>query len=138
MVEKHVQAIVPSLKSIQSHTNVSVPLVPITRPRRIAAGLGNIVRQTEMDGKPSPASRELEVVIPRILKARDRATSTAVAGPVTVWALVAPREAVEAGLLDGLLTPEEYGGSTEHAAAERVSQQFSALLGAGCHLHRIR
>jgi len=138
VVEKHVQAVVPSLKSIQAHTSVSIPLVPITRPRRIVASLGNIVRQTEVDDVPSPASRELEAVIPQILEARATTNSAVVPGPLGVWALVAPRETAAAGLLDELLAPEEYGGAAEHSSAETVSRNFSRLLGAGCHLHRIR
>ena len=138
MVEKQLQSVVPSLKSIQAHASFSAPLVPITKPRKITAGLGNIVRQLEVEGQPTPASKELEAVIPRILEARAMATPDAVSGPITVWALVAPWETVEAGLLEEHSAPAEYGSASEQDAAQRTSRSFSRLLGAGCHLHRIR
>lgn len=62
-----------------------LPLVPLAPPREIAAGLGNIVRQVvDAGGKPAPASRELEDLIPRLLEARGRRDT------VGVWAVVVP------------------------------------------------
>ncbi|KAI4602654.1 hypothetical protein KJ359_007871 [Pestalotiopsis sp. 9143b] len=61
-----------------------LPLVPLAPPREIAAGLGNIVRQVVVGGRPAPASRELEDLIPRLLEARGRRDT------VGVWAVVVP------------------------------------------------
>lgn len=65
-----------------------VPLTPVTAPRRIAAGLGNIVRQVAgADGAPAPASAELEEAVVAYLAARALPLQT-----VAVWALVFPHD----------------------------------------------
>ncbi len=138
VAEKQSQTVVPAIRSIQTYTSVSVPLVPVTRPRKIVAGLGNIVRQVEIDDKPAPASKELEAAIPRLLEARSkRAPATAAVGPVAVWALVLPRQAMDL-VSEDLAVSGDHDVSSEHEVAERVSRNFSQLLAAGCHLHRIR
>ncbi|KAK7924485.1 hypothetical protein PG985_006539 [Apiospora marii] len=74
-----------------------IPLMPLAPPRKIVAGLGNIVRQVEIDGVVSPASKELEMLIPQIFEKRaaragelDQAPS-----PIGVWAWVLPAHLVE-------------------------------------------
>jgi hypothetical protein len=45
-----------------------IPVIPLTPPRRIASGLGNIVKQLDFDGDiAGPASRELEECINEFL-----------------------------------------------------------------------
>lgn len=66
----------------------SLPLVPITRSRRIEAGMGNIVRRVsdEVDGTGSiPASQELEEAVSAYFKAKEIPPHA-----MTVWALVYP------------------------------------------------
>ncbi len=140
LAERQSQDVVPSFRSIQTYTSVAVPLVPVTRPRKIVAGLGNIVRQVDVDGEPSPASRELEAAIPRLLEARSKSVSdvpAAAAGPIAVWALVLPPEAMDPDVIQDLAVVTDYHHESEHEVAERVSRSFSKLLVSGCHLHKI-
>lgn len=64
----------------------SIPLLPLTLPRRVEGCMGNIIRRlTDSDGKDVTASAELEDVVPRFFKSRrEPAQST------TAWALVMP------------------------------------------------
>ncbi|ROT35264.1 hypothetical protein SODALDRAFT_60086 [Sodiomyces alkalinus F11] len=74
-------------------SSVSAPLVPITPPRGILAGLGNIVRQIDVDGSVTPASKELEVAVQRIYDGwDDGAKGGRPSGPIGIWALVMPSE----------------------------------------------
>ncbi|KAI9732053.1 MAG: hypothetical protein M1818_007648 [Claussenomyces sp. TS43310] len=89
--EKVSQTIVPfpSLKTKVSQ-QLEAPLRPLTPGRRIASGLGNIVRQLEgADGVPQPASRELEENIDMYLKSRNLGKDA-----VSIWALIVPSEEV--------------------------------------------
>jgi len=84
---------------------VHIPAFTLTPPRRIASGLGNIVRQLECGGKPVPASEELEASIDAYLKKTQRHKST-----VQVWALIIPVQAFRKGplkCLNNLLSTEE-------------------------------
>ncbi len=68
---------------------VSVPLDDLTEPKRIVAGLGNIVRQLEgSDGAAVPASTELEERVVSYLSSKNLPQQT-----VSVWALVVPEGA---------------------------------------------
>lgn len=69
-----------------SHSRITLPLVPVTPARRIVAGLGNILRQVDVNGTATPASRELEEAIPRVLAQRPEGRR----GVVGVWAVVYP------------------------------------------------
>lgn len=80
--------------SQQQTARLTIPLEPITPRRRIVSGLGNIVRQVEVDGQPEPASAELETRIGEYLASRQQHRSTT--GPVNVWAWVLPPAAAEA------------------------------------------
>lgn len=92
-VEKSAQtvnlALDPAPRSI-ADVNVSMALLPITRPRRIANSFGNIVRRIEVDGESIPASTELEDVLNN---PSDVVKSNALRG---VWAIVAPQESLMA------------------------------------------
>lgn len=92
MAEKGNQVI--NLPSTVFHEKVyiSCPLAPITQPRKVLEGLGNILAKIEINGEPSPASKELQVNIPRLLQARGTLSqSDLAAGRVGVWALVYPK-----------------------------------------------
>ena len=55
-------------KSYRNRYALSIPMIPITPPRIVATGMGNIVRTLQMDGsseKTMPASTELENVVAR-------------------------------------------------------------------------
>lgn len=136
--ERRTQLIVPGSPSIQSSTSISALLLPLLRPRQIVSGLGNIVRQVDVDGRPTPASKELEDIIPKFFEARARADGNYVPGPIGVWALVLPEEVVKAGLIP---TPSDggyAGAGEEHAKASEVASCFPKLLASGCRLHKIR
>lgn len=61
-------------------------LTPLTVPRRIASGLGNIVRQlADADGKLLPASVELEKSVVSFLESKNLPQQT-----VSVWAWIIP------------------------------------------------
>lgn len=69
-----------------SQSSTQIPLEGLTKPRRIVAGMGNIVRQLEGDdGKPLPASTELEESVVAYLNKRNLPQQQA-----SVWALVIP------------------------------------------------
>ncbi|OHW95497.1 hypothetical protein CSPAE12_05915 [Colletotrichum incanum] len=76
------------------HRDVAVfiesPLVPITAPRKILTGLGNIIRQVEVDGKETPASAELEKAVNELYARRTKEGHEFPPGPVGVWAIVLP------------------------------------------------
>ncbi|KAK3355838.1 hypothetical protein B0H65DRAFT_585453 [Neurospora tetraspora] len=71
-------------------------LLPITSPRKIVSGLGNILKQVEIDGESAPASKELEDVIPKLLSMRASSQrpveNTSDSHAVKVWALIIPDE----------------------------------------------
>ncbi|KAH0611197.1 uncharacterized protein H6S33_011624 [Morchella sextelata] len=70
----------------------SLPLKALTPPRRIAAGLGNILKQLDGDGDGAAraASRELEKAVTEYVGAQD-----ANAGGVSVFARLTPRDPAE-------------------------------------------
>ncbi|KAL2431348.1 hypothetical protein ABEF95_006733 [Exophiala dermatitidis] len=67
--------------------NGSIPLRSLTRPRKVVRSMGNVLAQIEVDGKPVPASRELEEAVTRYTKTLP---THATRGPVQVFALVRP------------------------------------------------
>jgi hypothetical protein len=128
------------------HDSLRCPFVPVTKPRKIVAGLGNILRQIEIDSEPVPASKELEAVIPALVDLRSRSwegnvTDSTAADRPSVWALVFP------GLGAGRFAPrsaeplrlEGYTPSREWHYAQRNSTLIhSLMLGGGCQLRKIR
>lgn len=100
------------------------PLVPITYPRRIVEGLGNILAKVEIDGEPSPASKEIQVNVPRLLEARrtwSDAKPDAKPEParIGVWALIIP---------EIMMTRREAHGAMADGLALRPSLAFSNQL----------
>lgn len=141
--EKERQLVVPTFSGDAS-TGISAPLLPITLPRKIVAGLGNIVRQVDIDGKPASASKELEAVIPELLHARSSHSSSesTTPGPMGVWAVVVPESVAKRGGLPQLREKSDGGGGgallSEWEAAMGASQTIARLLASGCRLQRIR
>jgi hypothetical protein len=136
--ERHTQLVVPSLSNSALTSNVSIPLISITAPRKVLAGLGNIIRQVEADGFPSPASKELERDIPRLLKAREKASAAEITGPLGVWALVVPESLATPGLLAEISATPILEIEAERAASAKFSRLLPELVASGCHIHRIR
>ncbi|TLS26623.1 hypothetical protein PpBr36_05285 [Pyricularia pennisetigena] len=137
-LEKETQRIVASTGSIQSHANISVPIFPLTAPRRIASGLGNIVRQIEVGDAPVPASEELETAMHALIDARERLLPEA--GPTSnrTWALVVPENSASLEFLKGFSTSVgEAGVKSEQERAETFARHFSSILEEGGRLHRV-
>ncbi|KAI1806608.1 hypothetical protein F4811DRAFT_509671 [Daldinia bambusicola] len=119
------------------HINSLLPLLPLTPPRKIVAGLGNIVRQVEVNGTATPASKELEVIIPKVFDKRSEQDTSYSPGPIGVWCWVIPPDVVEKR---NLLDLKVFGSGSSQSEAElslEVMNVFSELLSSGCRLHKI-
>ena len=122
--------------------SLSVPLIPVTPPRKILGCLGNIVSQIEVDGTGVPASTELENEVQGVFDQRKAAGNLSRDGmPVDVWALVStPKgtvtEEIE-GVMDSLEEAEFEGPGEEVAVAQRNAAAVSKLIMSGFQLHRI-
>ncbi|KAK3310557.1 uncharacterized protein B0T15DRAFT_489232 [Chaetomium strumarium] len=124
-------------KDQSTTSSVVSHLVPVTSPRRISAGLGNILRNIEINGSPRPASQELEDVIPRLLEARRKDKDSA-SGPVDVWALIAPARYIEKGLpISNPLELGKYQLSDEVGLARAVANQMDMFIAGGCQLRKV-
>lgn len=125
----------------KSLSTIMPALVPVTEPRKIVAGLGNILRQVEIDGADAPASKELEAIIPALLKQRrnlapvpDHAT-----GPVGVWALIIPpRYKTERLPLLNPLNSLDYRSAHELRSAKEVQAWMGMMLAGGAQLRKVR
>ncbi|KAI1755290.1 hypothetical protein F4782DRAFT_443429 [Xylaria castorea] len=120
-----------------NHTLSMIPLLPLTPPRRIVAGLGNIVRQVEVDGCVTPASKELEAIIPKIFEERAHHNPTSSPRPIGVWCWVIPPHCMKARKFDSLKLFQAGSSQTETDIALSSMEIFSELLSSGCRLHRI-
>jgi hypothetical protein len=75
-------------ESDKQPTVLSVPLVPLSKPREVEASMGNILRRVKgPDGASITASQELEQHVPRFFSARGEPSQA-----TTVWALVMDRD----------------------------------------------
>ncbi|KAL2022816.1 hypothetical protein VTK56DRAFT_4632 [Thermocarpiscus australiensis] len=121
---------------------VTTALVPLTKPRKIVAGLGNILRQVEIEGDPAPASKELEAIIPSLLeKRREHWATKQQPGPLGVWALIMPAGAA-AGKTSDLALPDpvdlqKYDPADEMSLASQTARAMDMLLSHGCQLRRV-
>jgi hypothetical protein len=76
------------LENDSQPTVLSVPLVPLSKPREVEASMGNILRRVKgPDGASITASQELEQHVPRFFSARGEPSQA-----TTVWALVMDRD----------------------------------------------
>ncbi|KAI0815859.1 hypothetical protein GGR55DRAFT_366382 [Xylaria sp. FL0064] len=120
-----------------NHTWPMIPLLPLTPPRRIVAGLGNIVRQVEIDGSATPASKELEAIIPNIFEQRAQLEPTSPPRPIGVWCWVIPPHVMETRKFDTLNLFKAGASQTEEDILLGSRETFSNLLSSGCRLHKI-
>ncbi|KAL8709598.1 MAG: hypothetical protein Q9220_005690 [cf. Caloplaca sp. 1 TL-2023] len=98
-------------KFLRKPFHVSIPLQPITAPRKVAASMGNVVRQVYTDDSSEgavPASKELEGAVVKWIADQGLEMQT-----VEVWALVIPQtiQLAEAPSMVGTLID---GGSHLH------------------------
>ncbi|KAI0152557.1 hypothetical protein F4776DRAFT_38705 [Hypoxylon sp. NC0597] len=136
MQEKRAQTIIPHANSA-GHATPILPLLPLTPPRKIVAGLGNIVRQVEVNGSPTPASKELEGLIPKVFDHRSKQDASYSPGPIGVWCWVIPPQVVaNQNLLDLKVFQPESSQSEAELSLDAMSV-FSELISSGCRLHKI-
>ena len=110
-----------------AHSDLLTHLVPLTRPRKVAAGWDNILRQIEIDGQQVPASTELESAVEGIFAELRDSLPENEPGPIPVWALVMPSTAT------GVIQAQSNAFGPSHTA-----MPFTAdLLHQGCRFHRI-
>ena len=122
-------------------THLIVPIVPLTEPRSISEGLGNIITKIGggVEDDVAPASRELEAAVTAFFEAQG-----GTAEPSTVWALVIPKESVS--------VDDHYRLSFRHReqafamagpAADRLAipgfddAHIGSLIRRGARLHRV-
>ncbi|KAK0731592.1 hypothetical protein B0H67DRAFT_639962 [Lasiosphaeris hirsuta] len=157
LVERARQVVVPSTFGGWRYKNrfpqTRVPLLPLTPARKVVSGLGNILRQVEINGTPMPASKELEELIPKIMDYRTHIYGIEKAGvSVGVWAVIIPEKvmAKRAGLAPFLgeprrahMTPPiwlpEARAVFEWRYSQHCSQKLSIapLLEAGCQVRKV-
>lgn len=119
-------------------TSLRANLIPVTPPRKILASLGNILSRVEIDGRPAPASRELEDVVPRLIEQRrerlssDHGEDHTPAGPIGVWALTIPEALVAARPPS---KDKQYSDEPQSALAR--DYPWETLTEAGCQLNRV-
>lgn len=99
---------------------LDIPLISLTKQRRVASSMGNIVRQvTGEEGKDIPASQELEKAVSQYVQSNNPTR-----GRVLVYALVSKR---------GLM-PEEM---KDPGNGEQATELVRKLLLSGSSLHRV-
>ncbi|OTB06427.1 hypothetical protein M426DRAFT_318840 [Hypoxylon sp. CI-4A] len=119
------------------HISPVLPLLPLTAPRKVVAGLGNIVRQVEVNGSPTPASKELEGLIPKIFDIRAARDSSYTPGPIGVWCWVIPPHVVEKYNLLNINVFQAESSQSEAELSLKTMDVFSELVSSGCRLHKI-
>ncbi|KAI1002450.1 hypothetical protein K3495_g5752 [Podosphaera aphanis] len=81
----HRDSVSINLLTSQTDYFLKIPVSPLTLPRLIESGLGNIVRSLNIDGKKKiPASQELEAAVMQAHKSKSLPTDH------SVWALIIP------------------------------------------------
>ncbi len=133
---KQTQRVTPGGHSVE-HTIPFIPLLPLTTPRKILTGLGNILRQVEVDGSPAPASKELELLIPEVFAVRSKRYGPSSSGPIGVWAWVIPPHVIAAEILSDLEVFQADSHQSEAELATKAEGVFAKLTSSGCRLHKI-
>ena len=131
----------------QPRSALSIPLLPLTLPRRVEGCMGNIIRRVVGPNQESvTASAELEKVVPQFFKSRGEPSQ-----PTTAWALVIPKsQKLEVArrtkkLLTKRIANNEMGSDLHAALWERLWQSDPAAwdklvpwaLREGARLHRV-
>lgn len=114
---------------------IKSPLVPITHPRKILESLGNILAKVEIEGEPSPASKEIQVNIPLLLATRQAPSASSLdSGRIGVWALVIPEHLVDKKACHKLAF--DFCDSKERSAWQQTILLGEKLMEGG-RLHKI-
>ncbi|PKS12003.1 hypothetical protein jhhlp_001299 [Lomentospora prolificans] len=142
VAERTKHEIVCSAPASATSLTLSVPLIPVTPPRRILGCLGNILSEIEVDGKAVPASTELEAKVQQVYDSRAAADNLSTTGmPVDIWALISTPEAtLTPSLLEAMKSFENarFDGPEEEASVGyRNSKTAAELLMSGFRLYRI-
>jgi hypothetical protein len=117
---------------------LSAPLFPLTVPRKILAGMGNIVRQisgSETNTSAVPASSELEAAVTSFFE-----TTRLPQSPISAWALVTPAEMHESHNANINLLSSGISKSLQtfwKSSASVPDSDFLPLLERGARLHRV-
>ncbi|XXG98348.1 diacylglycerol O-acyltransferase 1 [Hypoxylon texense] len=136
MREKPSQTIHPPIDRID-HTHPLIPLLPLTPPRKVVAGLGNIVRQVEINGSSTPASKELESLIPKVFDIRSKLDENYTPRPIGVWCWVIPPNVVDEQDLFNLKVFQAESTQSEAELSVDAMPTFSKLISSKCRLHKI-
>ncbi|ORY66321.1 uncharacterized protein BCR38DRAFT_339204 [Pseudomassariella vexata] len=136
IVEKQHQRILAKLEMAQA---TYIPLLPLTPPRKIVAGLGNIVTKVNVQGVVTTASQELEHLIPQLLDIRSKSDAAWTPGPIGVWAWVIPARVLESekNLLFNLRVFQDHASEPEEKLTQEATRGYRKLLSLGCRLHKI-
>lgn len=99
---KSIQSISIAAMEAKTDTASFIPEVPLTLPRRIVDGYGNIIRTLEFgDGNVLGASLELETKVPKYL-------ATVTTDPtIEIWALLIPQHLSSLALNDGIMQQKD-------------------------------
>jgi hypothetical protein len=129
--EKRSQVIDLPFSILFNQVQMQAPLVPITHPRKILEGLGNIIAKVQVDGEPCPASMELQTNIPRLIEVRRSLThSSPISGAIGVWAMIYPKHMFlpqEDMVRFGYLIKSKYLGSAIGKLAFDMSSDLERL-----------
>lgn len=104
---------------------LSIPLIPLTAPRCIEAGMGNIIRRVlGSDQKSMTASQELEETVPQYFSSRGIPPHS-----MTVWALVIPQDIIlpVANKMTDLLAKEVPNSENAETDSPNLNSLFTAL-----------
>ncbi|KAK4145486.1 uncharacterized protein C8A04DRAFT_10576 [Dichotomopilus funicola] len=133
-------------------------LIPLTPARPIARSFGNILSQVTVEGKPKPASKELESVIPTLIEKRKASFEVQKAKlryraedqdhldlKVDVWAMITPAaDQPEVGSVADVPVLEtldwkkgEHSFEREAALAWEVSDAMPSHLARGARLFKV-
>ncbi|OCK76166.1 hypothetical protein K432DRAFT_153288 [Lepidopterella palustris CBS 459.81] len=129
--------------NLPSKATVSIPLIPLTVPRKIEAGMGNIIRRILGPGSKSmTASQELEETVPKYFKAQGIPPQA-----MKVWALLIPETALSSihGILSELLAQPATGSVDMSSSFQTLwksnlplrNEIVSYALSKGARLHRV-
>lgn len=119
MLDKRCQTICLPPSSDSSHLAINSSLTPITWPRMILESLGNILAKVDIEGVPSPASKELQINVPRLIEARrsSHAGYKNAQARIGVWAAIIPGK---------LILPDAITNSTQGLHQDiRLKDNFS-------------
>lgn len=136
-LEKISATIYPAPSNSILPLGLEIPLIPLTPPRRVVSGLGNILRQvSNAEGNIVSASQELEASVDSYLQTRSLDKQT-----VTVWALIIPDSIFLDRTREDILAadPKQIRASWTHMLEFSMRSYVGDLLqqGRGATLHRV-